>query len=518
MLALLLSYTLTLTFNIQTVKASGTIYIKVDGSIDPPTGPIFSADNVTYTLTDNVYGSIVVERSNIIIDGAGHTLEGGGTGLRGIQTSGTRNVTIKNTNIKGFYFGVYFKRASSNILFRNNITNNIYGVQLYESSNNYISGNNIAKNRYGIPLYYFSSNNTISRNDITNNDSGVWLSQSSNNNISENNITNNLWSIWLWNFSSNNTITRNSISNIACKPYQPTYNIYLQYSSNNIIYHNRFVNNSQTGQVYSIGSINVWDNGYPSGGNHWSDCTSVDSFSGPYQNETGTDGITDMPYVIDENNRDRYPLMPPNIISFTVKPTPFSPNDDGRKDTTTIAASFNTVVDWQLQVRTAEGVTKRTWTGTGKTLTIIWDGKDASEVVVPDGNYKLRLNGADLSNTPFVTKLRSVTVDTTPPTVTGVSVNPTSFNPSLGQKTTINYTLSESCYVTIKIFKSGILYRTLLNNVLQTADPRSIVWDGKDREGNIVPPGTYTIKIWVEDKAGNRAAPFPIPIRVTVLA
>jgi len=34
-------------------------------------------------------------------------------------------------------------------------------------------------------------------------------------------------------------------------------------------------------------------------------------YSGPYQNETGSDGIGDTPYVIDENNRDRYPLMAP---------------------------------------------------------------------------------------------------------------------------------------------------------------------------------------------------------------
>ncbi len=47
------------------------IYIRADGSIDPPTAPIKTLDNITYTLTNNVYGLIVVERNNIIIDGAG---------------------------------------------------------------------------------------------------------------------------------------------------------------------------------------------------------------------------------------------------------------------------------------------------------------------------------------------------------------------------------------------------------------------------------------------------------------
>jgi len=38
---------LALAFNIQPVKASGSIYIRADGSIDPPTAPIFTMDNVT---------------------------------------------------------------------------------------------------------------------------------------------------------------------------------------------------------------------------------------------------------------------------------------------------------------------------------------------------------------------------------------------------------------------------------------------------------------------------------------
>jgi len=52
--------------------------------------------------------------------------------------------------------------------------------------------------------------------------------------------------------------------------------------------------------VYSYASTNVWDDGYPSGGNFWSDYAGVDADG---------DGIGDTPYLIDDNNRDRYPLM-----------------------------------------------------------------------------------------------------------------------------------------------------------------------------------------------------------------
>jgi hypothetical protein len=40
-----------LSFTTKPVKASGTIYTRPDGSIDPPDAPISSIDNVTYTLT-----------------------------------------------------------------------------------------------------------------------------------------------------------------------------------------------------------------------------------------------------------------------------------------------------------------------------------------------------------------------------------------------------------------------------------------------------------------------------------
>lgn len=65
------------------------------------------------------------------------------------------------------------------------------------------------------------------------------------------------------------------------------------------------------------GGNNVWDDGYPSGGNHWAYDSGVDWFSGPYQNETGSDGIVDKPHV-SNGIIDRYPLIMPR----TSTPTP----------------------------------------------------------------------------------------------------------------------------------------------------------------------------------------------------
>jgi hypothetical protein len=59
--------------------------------------------------------------------------------------------------------------------------------------------------------------------------------------------------------------------------------------------------------------VNAWDGGYSSGGNYWSEYDGSDLYSGPYQNETGYDWIGDSPYIIGQNNIDRYPLMNPFV-------------------------------------------------------------------------------------------------------------------------------------------------------------------------------------------------------------
>jgi hypothetical protein len=63
-----------------------------------------------------------------------------------------------------------------------------------------------------------------------------------------------------------------------------------------------------------------WDDGYPSGGNYWSDYTGVDLYSGVNQDEPGSDRIGDTPYVFDYH-QDNYPLMEPwrENVSATVE-------------------------------------------------------------------------------------------------------------------------------------------------------------------------------------------------------
>jgi parallel beta-helix repeat protein len=348
---LLFLSTIMLAFNVRLTMADAqTVYINTDGSITPAGVPIVTSDNLTYDLTGDItyptYLGIVVWRNHVIIDGKGYTVQGGTSQYQdGINCMyKVSNVTIKNTNIKSCGVGIrlygsdyssivgnnitdsgggiFLSGCNNNNIYRNSMTNNyVEGIGSFVCSNNNISENSITASRhYGIYSCY-DSNATIFKNSITaNNVYGIFLGEDSNNSIVENNITVNNYGIWLEEASSGNTI-----------------------------FHNSFINNNVQVGIGSemAGYTNVWDDGYPSGGNYWSNHTSPDLFHGPFQNVTGSDGTVDRPYTIDSNNTDNYPLMGTfssfdsistvsnfTISSFQINQTTISFNVTGPPDTT----------------------------------------------------------------------------------------------------------------------------------------------------------------------------------------
>jgi parallel beta-helix repeat protein len=224
-LTLLLISMLTLAFNIQPVKASGTIYIRADGSIDPPTAPIQRNGDI-YTLTDNISSDadgIVIERNNMTLDGAGYTLQGARAGSgKGVDLSQRSNVTLKNTKLTGFLAGIYLKNSSGNMIcdnyacFNDGIPPGPYsrGINLEYSDNNSLLRNIASNNDVGDGIYLsYSNDNVITYNNAcSNNDYGIFLSCCSNNILDGNSFFKNMYGIHL-DDSNSNLLTRNNASN-----------------------------------------------------------------------------------------------------------------------------------------------------------------------------------------------------------------------------------------------------------------------------------------------------------------
>ena len=288
--------------------------------------------------------------------------------LTGIGIYYSSQITLINNRIVNNGDGIYLEYSSHNTLIGNQVSNNNYtGIFLRDSSKNIMKDNRMENNRanFGVdgyylendidssntvngkPIYYWinqsdravplnagyvalinctgitvkyleisnnsqgivlinTRNSVITKNKILNASCGIRLYRSSFNIISENIFDSNHWGA-MFKYSENNTISENVLKNLN--------GIHLIEASNNTFYHNIFNNNMSQkvyGQVYSFASTNIWDKGYPLGGNYWNDYSSVDENRGVNQNIAGSDGIGDSPYIVrSPNNIDRYPLMTP---------------------------------------------------------------------------------------------------------------------------------------------------------------------------------------------------------------
>ncbi|XHH09136.1 MAG: NosD domain-containing protein [Candidatus Bathyarchaeia archaeon] len=234
-----------------------TILIQENGKILPADTPI-QIDGDTYTLLQDIYDPILIEKSNITFNGAGHALIGPLTEKQhkygqvigwgpdyeetvpyiiGIDVNDdVSGVTIKGLNVCNFSIGAYL-RSQENSLYACNIYNNIVGV-LLSGSGNHVTYNNITGNQQGL---FFGFEST---GEIANIPSDILISHNS--------------------FISNNQ----QLSGCVCKDY----NLEEERHS--------------------------WDDGKE--GNYWSDYTGTDKDG---------DGIGDTPYVVDILNQDSYPLM-----------------------------------------------------------------------------------------------------------------------------------------------------------------------------------------------------------------
>ncbi len=216
------------------------------------------------------------------------------------------NFKIINSKKEYAYAGIVLDGVSFCNISLNILTNNFDGLYTENSICNVIENNVFLTNDWnGIHLKYCSNSNIINSNIILNCKNGINIEVDSNNNsLLYNHIENSEWDGIDLIGSIKNVINGNTIKNCFTGIY-----IGSETDNMNIIYHNNFICN--TYQITCYSAPNFWDDGYPSGGNYWSDYTGVDHYRGPYQNLTGSDGIGDTPYVIDENNIDHYPLMSP---------------------------------------------------------------------------------------------------------------------------------------------------------------------------------------------------------------
>jgi parallel beta-helix repeat protein len=299
--------------NFAFTQSVENITINTDGSVTPSSAPVTISGNV-YTLNRNILGSITIEKSYVIFDGAGHTINSSSsfaalTLKPPIPLYGEYllNVTVRNVAIVDGDRGILLQDTNNSVIANNTISNVGEGiwVDIY-GTGNIIAGNNLT-NISGNGIHIWTSNNTVIANNITSSGSGIYFSDWAGNTVTGNNVEDNQIGIKCW---AGNPIPE---------------------GLENLIYYNNFVNNTRSflnqaifiensSELLYPALVNIWDNGTV--GNFWSDYNGSDSDG---------DGIGDTPYFIDDhypleeaNDTDRYPLMSPieNAMPSLPIPTP----------------------------------------------------------------------------------------------------------------------------------------------------------------------------------------------------
>jgi len=329
-----------------------TICIDSNGDLNSTSAPIRRQGN-KYILTGNIVNqTVLVQKDNVILDGAGYTLQGWsqtiGDKAIGISVPNRANVTITNFAISQFTQPVWLQNSSQITVKHNNITYGYpYSILVDSSINNTITGNRITGSSFshGILQLVNSSYNTISDNTVTysytgiadydgkenlivhnsfrnvnesiisvskgsiifensimNGDTGLMI-EGQKTVVSSNTIVNCSYGIYSNSlsgvFSENSVYNASTCLSLNGAPYLPL--------GNNTFYRNSFKGYNQAVDYQSQSKyVDHWDNGEE--GNYWSSYTGSDG---------NGDGVGDIPYNLAANYTDNYPLMQLYMVAST---------------------------------------------------------------------------------------------------------------------------------------------------------------------------------------------------------
>ena len=267
---------------------SGTYYEHV---VINKTVSLIGEENFTSVVDGGNNGTVVeITANDVFITGFKVQNSGYGWDRNGIYAHNVDNCTVKHNYLFNVCHNIKIGFSHNSQVIENTINGTMisptmYGIRIENSTNCIVAYNNVSDCVGSIHLQN-ATYCTVTRNYLFKDSQGIRLySPCTYNNITENTICNNTYDGMVSIMPTNNTLRDNRI------------------------FHNNFINNTNPFIIQS--NYNIWDDGYPAGGNYWSRYNGTDLNKGAYQNETGSDDIGDTPYAINTYDKDRYPLMRP---------------------------------------------------------------------------------------------------------------------------------------------------------------------------------------------------------------
>ncbi|MFH1284320.1 MAG: hypothetical protein ABIH78_01890, partial [Candidatus Peregrinibacteria bacterium] len=143
-----------------------------------------------------------------------------------------------------------------------------------------------------------------------------------------------------------------------------------------------------------------------------------------------------------------------------------------------------------------------------------WNGKNSSGNTVAEGYYTITVTaintyGTDTETTRVYVQGSSVTpppVLGEAPEVSALAVTPAAFAPEDGETTEIEFSVDKDAYLEVVVKSSNTVVKTFSTydgTVLYDNSDFSLIWNGKDNDGNYVNDGAYTVYVTAKNSYGS---------------
>ncbi len=154
----------------------------------------------------------------------------------------------------------------------------------------------------------------------------------------------------------------------------------------------------------------------------------------------------------------------------------------------------------------------------GRAVQLLWNGRDSSGAIVPDGSYKIRVGLKRQGRS--VTLVDEIVIDATPPRPVVTVEKPKGTNgpliyPQAGNAP-VRFTVSGARVYgtpTFRVYRTDLPKPRAVTRLRSTPEATSGEWSGAVAGALRPPQGTYVITARVKDHAGNVGSSFPFGVR-----
>jgi hypothetical protein len=201
------------------------------------------------------------------------------------------------------------------------------------------------------------------------------------------------------------------------------------------------------------------------------------------------------------------PGPPPLAVrGFRAAPAVLTPNGDGVGEATRISFSLTTAATATVEIANGSGVTVRRLANARSfpagTSRLLWDGRDGSSALVPDGPYTVLISAQSPGQSD--TDADDVVVDRT---LGNLRVAPRPFSPNgdgRRETTTATFDLARAATMRVLVLYGDRRIATLRSAVGLPAGPQSVAWDGRTESGARVSQRRYTVRVEATTSLGTR--------------